>query len=161
MFFWLFGRGRGPRPNSNKKPPKSTNSKKINTPPPLPPSDFQQKTPSRPSSVVWAGGFFILCFWLFGRAGERACFFVAVWVGVACLCFCCLGGPGRGRVFLLLFGRGWRVYVFTVWAGRGEGVFFCCLGGVRVYAFAVWAGGVIIFVAVWAGDGSSVTCRSA
>ena len=62
-----------------------------------------------------------------------------------CLCFCCLGG---GRVFFLLFGRGW---------GVGG---FCCLGGGRVFILAVWAGGVFVF-AVWAGDGSSLTYRSA
>ena len=48
-------------------------------------------------------------------------------------------------------------YFFAVWA---VGVFFCCLGGGRVFVFSVWAGGVFFF-AVWAGDGSSLTYRSA
>ena len=101
MFYsLLFGRGRGPRPNSQKKTRPRPNSKKINPSPPLP-------------SVFF---------------------------------FCCLGG---GRVS-----------------------FFCCLGG-GVFFFAVWAGVVFLFLlfgrcvpffcfsAAWAGDGSSLTYRSA
>ena len=53
---------------------------------------------------------------------------------------------------------GERVLFFAVWAG---GVFFFLLfGRRRVLFFAVWAGGVFFF-AVWAGDGSSLTYRSA
>ena len=81
--------------------------------------------------------------------------------------FCCLGG---GSVFFfgffgvnvficLLHGRE-RVYLFAAWAGG------------RVVLFAVWPGGVLFFVllfgrgacccfTVWAGDGSSLTYRSA
>ena len=76
---------------------------------------------------------------------ERAVVF-AVW---ACF-FCCLGGC---LFFLCCLGRG-RV-VFAVWAGccfllfgPGACYLFCCLGGG-------------LFFAVWAGDGSSLTYRSA
>ena len=119
VFFLLFGRGPRPRPNSKKKRHRP-NSKKLNTPPPLP-------------SV-----FFVL---LFGRvvfffavwAGWRVFFSFAVWaddffccLGV-CSFFCCLGG---WRVLFLLLGPG-ACFFFSVWAGC---VFFlCCLGGGREF----------------------------
>ena len=61
-------------------------------------------------------------------------FVVAVWAGGkggggACLCFCCLGGPVR--LFFPFFLPGW-----------GRLVFFVLLFGQ----------GVMLFVAVWAGD---------
>ena len=69
--------------------------------------------------------------------------------GWVCLFFCCLGG---GRVFF-----GGRVLFFAVWAGAcsffavwAEACsFFCCLGR------------GLFFLAVWAGDGSSLTHLSA
>ena len=86
----------------------------------------------------------------------------------ACLCFCCLGG--------------WPCLFFAVWVGciiflavwarvKGGCVFFCCLGGC-VSCFVLFGrgacsfccclgGGRVSFFAVWAGDGSSLTCRSA
>ena len=82
-------------------------------------------------------------------------FFFCCLGGWVCLCFCCLGG---GRVFFCSLG-GWRVLFFAVCAGgvfffllfgRGACSFFCCLGRGRV-----------LFFAVWAGDGSSLTYRSA
>ena len=77
-------------------------------------------------------------------------------------------------VFLLLRGA----CFFAVWAGRGEGVFFCCLGGRRVsFCLLFGRGAGVFFVVVcafWmfhfllfgragerAGDGSSLTYRSA
>ena len=44
-----------------------------------------------------------------------------------------------------------------------SGVSFCCLGGWRAHVFAVWAGACFFFAAwaVWAGDRSSLTYRSA
>ena len=89
--------------------------------------------------AVWAGG----CVSFFFLFGPGACFFV-----------CCLG---RGVFFVLLLER-WRVFVFAVWAvgvfffwlfGRGSCFFFCSLG---------WG---VFFFAVWAGNGSSLTYRSA
>ena len=84
-------------------------------------------------------------------------FFLAVWVGgrfflrFGCgpCCFCCLGGC---RFFCLLFGRVVVFFFFFFF-------FFFCLGAGRAFFFAVWAGGV--FFSVWAGDGSSLTYRSA
>ena len=85
-------------------------------------------------------------------------------------------------LFVLLFGRG-RVLFFAVWAGdlfffavwaggvgffccMGGGVFcFCSLGGVACLFFTrfFWVGGLRVFFsfAVWVGDGSSLTYRSA
>ena len=40
---------------------------------------------------------------------------------------------------------------FCFWFWAGDVFFFCCLGGGRVF----------VFFAVWARDGSSLTCRSA
>ena len=81
--------------------------------------------------------------------------FLAVWAGRRVF-FCCLGGPGRRRVFSFA-GKGWgdgvRV-VFSVWTGRAEGVLLllfgrgavcCCLlfGRGRFFlSVVVWAGGV-------------------
>ena len=105
----------------------------------------------------------------------RACFFCCL-SGWVCLFFAVWAGE---RVVFLLFGQG--AYFF----------FFCCLGGGRLFFFAVWAGGKFFFAvwaggrvlfflfgrrrvffllfgpgacfffAVWAGDGSSLTYRSA
>ena len=97
FYFLLFGRGRGPRPNSQKTRPRP-NSKKENTPPPLP-------------SVLF------LLFW------RVVVFFFAVWPGGvfilllfgwgSCFVFCCLG---RGSYFVLLLGQG-RDFLFAVWTG--------------------------------------------
>ena len=130
-------------------------------------------------------------FFLFGRVGVfifcclgRVLFFVLFGPGACFFFFCCLGGC----VFFLLFGR-WACVFFAVWARvvfffcclgggvfffgclGGRRVFFCCLGagrvfffclgGCRFFLFYVWAGGVFVFVAVWAGNGSSLTYRSA
>ena len=88
--------------------------------------------------AVWAGGVFFL---LFGRG--------------ACSFFCCLGG---GRVFFCCLGRG-RVFLFCC-LGRGACSFFCCLGG-GVFFFLLFGPRACFFFAVWAGDGSSLTYRSA
>ena len=65
---------------------------------------------------------------------------------------------GRVGVFMsfLLFGRG--SCFFAVWPG---GVFlFCCLGG-GVFMFLLFGRAACLFLAVWAGDRSSLTYRSA
>ena len=59
-----------------------------------------------------------------------------------------MGGRAGGGVFFLLLGRV-RVDFFLLF-GRGP-----------VYFSAVGAGGVFVFFAVWAGDGNSLTYRSA
>ena len=106
----------------------------------------------------------------------RACFFFAVWAG-GCVCFL-LFGPGSVFFFLLLGGG--RVLFFAVWAGVvfffavwAGGVFFFLLfgpGGVfffllfgrrRVFFVCCLGRGRVFFFAVWAGDGSSLTYRSA
>ena len=104
--------------------------------------------------AVWAGG--RVCFLLFGGSclffllfGGWTFFVFAVWV----------------RVYFLLFGRG--SFFFAVWAGRhflcllfGRGrVYFLLFGRGSFFFFAVWA--VCVFFSVWAGDGSSLTYRSA
>ena len=66
-----------------------------------------------------------------------------------------LAAWARG-MFVFLFGQG-ACLLFAVWA-RACLVFYCLGGGCAF--FAVWAGGVF-FVAVWAGDGSSLTYRYA
>ena len=95
FFFWLFGRGRGPRPNSKKK----------TRPPPK-----QQKKSHRPFRAfvcclggwaflfffaVWAGACFFCCL------GWVRVVFVAVWAGGGGRGFCCLGG-GREFTHLLV-----------------------------------------------------------
>ena len=108
FYFLLFGRGRGPRPNSEKKGTPQT-AKKINTTPPLPSVCF---------CCLGERAYFYCCL---GGGGGGSCVYVCV-----CVCFLCLGG---GRVFFCwLFGRG-RVF-FAVWAGA---CFFCCLGGGREF----------------------------
>ena len=149
FFFGLFGRGPRPRPNSKKNntpPPKQEkitrprqNSKK-NTPPPLPGVFFL---------AVWAGG--CVCFLLFGPGSVF--FFFAVWAGDVFFCFSSSSSVWAGGVFFLLFEPG-GVFFFAVWAEACVCVcvcvfFFYCLGRGRV------------FFAVWAGDGSSLTYRSA
>ena len=121
FYFLLFGRGRGPRPNSNKKNTTPPKQQKINTPPPLP-SVFLFAVWAGVRVhffAVWAeggrgGGGGLFCFLLFGRGGV---FFLAVWAR-ACLLFFCLGG---GRVFFLLVGRV-AFFFFAVWAGDGSSV---------------------------------------
>ena len=151
-FFVLFGRGRGPCPNSTQK------KRKKNKHPPSPPRpfphlstaefDFQQQTPSRPNSVVWASSVFFLMF-------EHVCFFVffSVWAGGACFFVCCLGGV--------------CVFVSAVWAGSC--FCFCCLGRVRVdfwlfgqgaSFFVCCLGGQLFFFCLGGGR-SSLTYRSA
>ena len=104
FYFLLFGRGRGPRPNSKKK-----HSKKAQT--------AKKRKRHRPFRAcffcsVWAGGrvhFFavwagvMFFFLLFGRG---ACLFLLFGRGARFVFFCCLGG---GRVFF-----------FAVWAGDGS-----------------------------------------
>ena len=76
----------GPAQTAKKTRPRP-NSKKINTPPTLPSVFFAVWAGSRVYVfAVWAGGFF--CF--------------AVWVVCVFLILLC----GRGRVHILLFGRG-------------------------------------------------------
>ena len=127
FFVLLFGRGRGPRPNSKKTKDPAQTAKNINTPPPLP-------------SV------FVFC-----CLGGWACLFFLLFLGRGSFFFGCLG---RWRVLFCCLG-GVRVYVFAVWArvvffvlavwarggggGGGEGggtcffVFFGCLGGEREF----------------------------
>ena len=88
--------------------------------------------------AVWAGGVFFL---LFGRG--RASFFAVLFGRGACLFFLLFG---RGRAFFLLFGRR-ACFVFAVWAGD--------------FFFFLLFGRGTCFFAVWAGDGSSLTYRSA
>ena len=76
------------------------------------------------------GGGGVFMFLLLGRARGRACFFVAVWAGVACLCFYCLGGPGRSVFFCCLGG----VCLCFCCLGRGRDYFCCCLGGGREFS---------------------------
>ena len=129
------------------------------------PPKQQKKTRPRPNSrkkkrpapservvvfAVWAGGCAIL---------------FAVWAGGVCVCFCCLG---QRRDFFLLFGR--VAWFFFFCLGR-VACFFAVWAGGRVFVFAVWAGGALLFLlfrrgacfflAVWAGDGSSLTYQSA
>ena len=79
-------------------------------------------------------------------------FFLAVWARVW------LGG-GMCACFLLLFGRaGERAYVFAVFV-RGVVFLFFTLWAGTVFFVIVWA--VACFFSVWAGDGSSLTYRSA
>ena len=85
--------------------------------------------------AVWAGGVFF--FLLFGRVSFL--FFVWLFGPAACFFFL-LFGPG-GVFFFLLFGRR-RVVVFFLLFGPGACV-------------------CVFFFAVWAGDGSSLTYRSA
>ena len=62
-----------------------------------------------------------------------------------------------GVFFFLLFGG--VVFFFAVWAG---GVFFFLLfGRGGVFFFLLFGPGACFFFAVWAGDGSSLTYRSA
>ena len=87
--------------------------------------------------------------------------------GWACLSFCCLG---VGRVDFSLFGGGGGgggggAFCFFCSLG-GCVLFFCCLGDGVFMFFPVWPGGggggaCVFFFAVWAGDGSSLTYRSA
>ena len=82
---------------------------------------------------------------------ERVCVFCCLG-GCACLCFCCLGG---GRVFFCCLG-GWRFF-FAVWA---VACFFLLFErGVRF--FLLFGPGACFLFAVWAGEGSSLTYRSA
>ena len=94
-----------------------------------------------------------VCFLLFGRVVVGVCclgrgvFFFAIWAGVVFLFLLF----GRVAVFFfLLFGEG----------GGGGRFFFCCLGRVRVFFCCLGRGRVFLF-AVWAGDGNSLTYRSA
>ena len=127
LFFLLFGRGPRPSPNSKKNTP-CPNSKKTNTPPPLP-------------SVL----FFFFCL------GGWSLFFVAVWAGGvfffllfgrgACSFFCCLG---RGRV----------LFFFAVWAG---GVFFFLLFGRGSCFFLLFGPGTFFFFFCCLGAGQELT----
>ena len=128
--------------------------------------------------AVWAGSCFIFCC-LGGGAGpaqtakqktrtrpnsknintppppSSALFFCCLG-GWACLFFCCFGGC---RFFFAVWARG--VLFFAVWAGA---CFFLCLGRVVGWGgvlFVCCLGGGRVFFAVWAGDGSSLTYRSA
>ena len=67
-----------------------------------------------------------------------------------------LFGRGGGVSFFWLFGRG---ACFSLRFGRVR-LCFCCLGGGRVFCFLFGRGACFLF-AVWAGDGSSLTYRSA
>ena len=118
--FLLFGRERGPHPNSQKKMP-------------LP---KQQKKTTRPFRAFCffccLGGWACYCFSVWAVT-----FFFAVWAG-GVFCFLLFG---RGRVFFLLFGPVLFFLFFSVWAGGifffcylgGGHVFFCCLGGGREF----------------------------
>ena len=133
--------------------------------------------------IFWLSGLFC-CF------GFSGVYVFAVWAG-SCFVFCCLGGgagpaqtatkktrprpnsknintpPPLPSVFcFLLFGQGCgRFFLLFV---RGEGGGFAVWAGAFFFFFAVWAGGVFVccggvhvLFAVWAGDGSSLTYRSA
>ena len=123
----------GPAQTAKKRQKNDQTAKKMSTHPALPIVFF---------FAVWAGGRAWL-FFLFGGGGRGGVFVFLVF--------------GRGACCFLLFGRG-RVYSFAVWAG-----------GMRLDFFvAVWAMCVCVcfavgfcFSAVWAGDGSSLTYRSA
>ena len=75
--------------------------------------------------------------------GPGSVFFFLLFGRGACFFVCCLGG---GRVFFCCLGR--------------RRVLFCCLGG-GVFFFLLFGPGACCFFAVWVGDGSSLTYRSA
>ena len=110
IVFAVWAGARAP-PKQQKKTRPRPNSKKINTPPPLP-SVF----------VFHCLGGWVCCF------------------------FCCLGGG--------------RVVFFAAWAGGVLFLFFCVFGR-GVFMFCCLVGGVLFCFAVGAGDGSSLTYRSA
>ena len=117
FYFMLFGRGRGPRPNSKKKNDTARTAKKKQA---LAPSE-------RAFVAVWAGGReYVFAVWavgvfLFCCLGGCRFFFLAVWAG-ACVCVC----------FFFFFAAGGAFIVFAVWA-RGVFFLFCCLGGGREF----------------------------
>ena len=158
-FLLLFGRGRifvllfgrGARPCHS---PASTAKNKQTRPRPFPPClrctvcDFQEKCagasrkPRRgPNSLKKDNAS--------GGGGGR-------------FCFCCLGGEACS--FFFLFGRAGpgtgRVFFLAVWAGGAGGwaLFVFLLFGRWRFLFCSLRAG---FFAVWAGDGSSLTYRSA
>ena len=125
VLFLLFGRGRGPSPNSKKKHA---------------PAQIEKKT-------------FRACFCFSVWAGGRVHFF-AVWVeGVFFLLFGLRGGGGGGVCFCCLGGR------CLLFCYLGACLFFAVWVGVHVF-FLLFGRGAC-FLAVWAGDGSSLTYRSA
>ena len=150
LFFRCLGGGVSPAQTQKKEKTRPRpNSKNINTPPTLPSVVF----------AVWASGRVFLLF------GQRRVFF-AVWEG-ACLFFCCLGRGGGGVVCFCFCCLGRDVFCFFCCLGGGR-VPFCCLGGCRVFfccSGGEGGGGVcacfFCFFAVWAGDGNSLTYRSA
>ena len=167
LFFAVWARARAPPKQQNKTRPRP-NSKKINTPPPLPSFFFAFWAGGRVSFfavwagcvflffAVWAGvGFFFHAVW-----AVFFFFFFAVWA-VGVFIFCCLGA---GRVFCFaVWAVAFCLVVFAVWA---VGVFiFCCLGAGRVFFFFFFfflfgRGWRFLFFALWAGNGSSLTYRS-
>ena len=115
LFFCCLGGGPGPAQTAKKITRPRPNSKKKNTPPPLP-------------------GVFLFC--CLGGVGV----FVFCCLGRGAFSFfCCLGG---GRVLFFAVWAG-VVFFFAVWAG-GACTFLCCLGG-GAFFFAVWAGDVFFF----------------
>ena len=106
-------------------------SSKKNTPQPKQQKKKKDPAPSELVFAVWARSVFV---------------------------FCCLGGR---RVLFFFFGclGGCVLCFFPVWAG---GVFFLLLFGRVACSFLLLFGrGACSFFAVWAGDGSSLTYRSA
>ena len=81
--------------------------------------------------------------------GGWACFFLAVWAGCVFF-FCCLG---RGRVVFFALWTG--VCFFAVWV---MGVsFFLLFGRGSLFFFLLFGRVACFFLAVWAGNGSSLT----
>ena len=119
MFFLLFGRGLGPRPNSNKKntsPPKQQKTKKKKK---------KRHRPFRQCVVFFVFLFGRVGVFIFCCLGGGRVLFFAVWAGGMFL-FCCLGGGvffvcclGGGMFLFLLFGPG---ACFFLLFGRGTGV---------------------------------------
>ena len=130
--FLLFARARGPRPNSKKKAPAQT---------------AKNKHAPDPSERLFCclGGKSCSCFCCLG-GGRDFCF--AVWAVCVCVCVCVFYFAVWAGA--CLFFAVWAGLVFFLLFGRGRHVCFYCLGGGRVFCFAVWAG-----------DGSSLTYRSA
>ena len=98
--------------------------------------------------------FFVLLLGRGGRGGGEG-------GGVVCACFVVFLLFGRVVVFFLLFGR-CRVHFFAVWV---QGRVFFAVWAVVVFFLLGGRGGrggeLFFCFAVWAGDGSSLTYRSA
>ena len=67
---------------------------------------------------------------------------------------------GRAGLFVFLLFRRVVVFIFFSCLGGWSSLCFCCLGGGRLF-FCCLGGGRLCFLLLWAGDGSSLTYRSA